>query len=498
METNSPPNPAEATPATTASLSSDGGEMAIRGGAIRVAGYVGGVLVSLAAATILVRYLGILDFGRYATVTSLLAIVGGVTEAGISLYGIREFHARTDPDRRRLMANLLGMRLALTLAGVACATGFALAVGYRQVLVLGTVVVGAGLLVQVTADVLSIPLQAELRLGRLTVVDLSRRLVALALIGVLALTGAGLLPLLSVSIGSGLAALALIVKMVRSSLTLKAGFDWRSWRGLFVETLPSAVAMSIGAVYFYVTIVVMSLIASATQTGLFATSFRVTQVALGIPILLLTAIFPLMARERRDWSSEAGQMVGKVFTVAAICGVWMSGAMALGASFILDVIAGSQGRGAISVLRIQGAVLTVSFISASSALTLISLRRFRPMIVTSSCALVFNIVLDVLLVPVLGARGGALADVLTETITAIGLTAIVMRSVPQHRITASIAPPLLLAAALSSTVLLFPIGPVARVVVATIIYFGVLLLTGSIPDELRNAVRRTGSLRALR
>ena len=58
--------------------------MAIRGGAIRVVGYASGVLVSLGSATILVRYLGISSFGRYVTVTSLIALVGGVTEAGIS------------------------------------------------------------------------------------------------------------------------------------------------------------------------------------------------------------------------------------------------------------------------------------------------------------------------------------------------------------------------------------------------------------------------------
>jgi O-antigen/teichoic acid export membrane protein len=498
MKTDSPPDSAGAIPTAASQHPADAGETAIRGGAIRIVGYVGGVIVSLAAATILVRHLGIIDFGRYATVTSLIAIVGGVTEAGISLYGIREFQARSDEDRRRLMADLLGMRLALTLIGIACATAFALAVGYREVLVLGTLAVGVGLLIQVTADVMSVPLQAQLRLGSMSIVDLSRRVVALALIGALALLGAGLLPLLCVSIGSGLAALTLLMRLVRSSLTLEARFDWRSWRALFVETLPSAIAMSIGAVYFYVTVIVMSLIASATQTGLFATSFRVTQVALGIPILLLTAIFPLMSRERTDWTSGAGEMVGKVFKVAAICGVWMSLAMLLGASFILEVVAGGQGRGAVSVLRIQGAVLTVSFISASSALTLISMRRFRPMIVTSACALALNVVLDLVLVPALGARGGALADVITETIAAIVLTAVVIHAVPRHGITGSVLPPLLLAGGLSATVLLLPIGSVARVVVATVVYFGVLLLTGSVPSELTNVARRARGLRAAR
>lgn len=496
MTSDLPTEPAAPALEGPGGLAPERGDRAIRGGAIRVLGYALGILVSLGAATILVRHLGITQFGRYTTVTSLIAIVGGVTEAGISLYGIREFQARSDRERRRLLASLLGMRLTLTLAGVALAGGFALLVGYRQVLVLGALVAGAGLIVQVCADVLSIPLQAELRLAGLTLVDLSRRIVALALIAALALAGAGLLSLLAVSIGSGLAALALVAWMVRSSLTLRASFDVRSWRALFSETVSSALAISIGAVYFYVTVIVMSLVASAHQTGLFATSFRITQVALGVPILLLTAIFPVMSREGTDGGSEAAQIVGRVYAVAAICGVWMTLAMALGASFVLDAVAGARGDGAVSVLRIQAAALTFSFLSATCSLTLISLRRFRPMVLTSCGALALNIALGLTLIPGLGARGGALADVITEAVVAITLTAIVVRAIPEHRIPISIAPPLLLAAACATAVVLLPIGAVARVLLATLVFFGVLLRTRAIPQELLRVVR--GVLHRLR
>jgi O-antigen/teichoic acid export membrane protein len=488
MNTNSPVEREQSiTPRPDAA---DPGAVAIRGGAIRVVGYVVGVLISLAAATILVRHLGVPTFGRYVTVTSLIALVGGLTEAGIYVFGIREFSSRSEPGRRDLMSNLLTMRLMLTLLGIALAACFAVVVGYREVLVLGTLVAGVGLLFQVTADVLSIPLQAQLRLGRLTLVDLSRRLITLLLIGVLALLGASLLPLVAASTVAGAAALCLLAWIVRSSVTIRLSFDGEAWRALFAETLPYAIAVSIGAIYFYVTIIVMSLIVSANQTGLFATSFRITQVALGVPILLLTAIFPLMSHQRTDHGPAAGDMFDKVFSVAVIGGVWMSLAMALGAPFIIDVIAGSPGRGAVSVLRVQGLVLIPSFVSSSCGLILISLRQYRRIVIVSSAALALNIVLALVLVPALGARGGALADVLTETVVAIALTTVLLRAVPRHRVRSSVALPVLLALALSATVLLLPVGSVARVIVATIIYFGILMLTRTIPSEVIDAARR--------
>src|SRR5437763_1521145 len=132
---------------------------------------------------------------------------------------------------------------------------------------------GSGLLAQVIADVLSISLQAQLQLGRLTAVELTRRVIALALIGVLALLGAGLLPFFAASTLAAVAAMALIARIVRSSLTIQLRFDWQFWRRLLAETLPYALGLTIASIYFYVTVIVMSLIAAARQCGAFVWSF---------------------------------------------------------------------------------------------------------------------------------------------------------------------------------------------------------------------------------
>jgi O-antigen/teichoic acid export membrane protein len=526
-------------------------ETAIRGGAIRVLGYLTGVLVSLGSAAVLVRHLGIARFGNYVTVVSLVALVGGVSEAGIAVYGIREFAAREGAERRAMLADLLGMRVALTLIGIAGAAAFAAVAGYRGALVLGVAVAGVGLLAQVVAEVASIPLQSTLRLGRLAAIDLIRRVLALVLIALLAAAGAGLLPFFAVSVVAGAVALAILLGMVRADFTLRPAFDWSRWRALFAETLPFALAVSVGAIYFYITVVLMSVIASEHQTGLFATSFRVIQVALAVPALVLTAIFPLLARpgirgkaevlqgaadlregdadghasetdvrareadvrgreaDVRGRDADVGEhgagvgthetelsaRVGRVFDVAVIVGIWMSLAMALGASFIVEVLAGSRGHDAAPVLRIQGLVLTAAFVSASAMFGLLALRRYRPMLIVSSCALALDVALGLLLVPALGARGGAVADVITEMAVASALTLTLIRALPRHTLRAPVLGPVAASAALASAAWLFPVGAVARALLASVIYFGVLLLLGAIPEDVLRAGRRLGALR---
>jgi O-antigen/teichoic acid export membrane protein len=199
---------------------------------------------------------------------------------------------------------------------------------------------------------------------------------------------------------------------------------------------------------------------------------------------------------KRDPEPAPGEAVGRIFTVAVICGVWMALATALGARFVVDVIAGRQGAGSIPVLRIHSLMFIVSFLFTAGALYLVSIRRYRPLLVAASSALALNVVLALVLVPDLGARGGALADVITEAVAAIGLTAVVVRAAPRQRLRPSFLAALALACAASATMLLLPIGSLAQASGATVIYFVVLLAAGAVPSEVVDAARRLGRARA--
>jgi O-antigen/teichoic acid export membrane protein len=136
-----------------------------------------------------------------------------------------------------------------------------------------------------------------------------------------------------------------------------------------------------------------------------------------------------------------------------------------------------------------------SFMSTSSGLALISRRRYRMMLIASATALLLNVLLALLLIPTLGARGGALADVVAETAVAIELTIVLARTVPIRWSPISIVRPPILAAGVSSSVLLLPVGAAARAFGATLIYFSLLLLMRAIPAEVMSAFRRIGPLR---
>ncbi len=66
------------------------GGRVIRGGVIRAAGFGVGILFGLGTAALLLRHLGVVDYGKYGTVAALLGLVLALSDGGLTTIGVRE------------------------------------------------------------------------------------------------------------------------------------------------------------------------------------------------------------------------------------------------------------------------------------------------------------------------------------------------------------------------------------------------------------------------
>ncbi len=153
------------------------GPAALRGSVLRTGSYVLGILLSLISVRVLFGHLGLEDFGRYNIVLALVTIVSGFTEGGLNSVVLREFATLPPDHRREMMRSAIGMRLVLTTVGVGFAVAFAAVAGYSGTLVLGTALAGVGLIFQLVQSTLATTLQAELRFGWASALEILRQVV---------------------------------------------------------------------------------------------------------------------------------------------------------------------------------------------------------------------------------------------------------------------------------------------------------------------------------
>ena len=471
------------------------GPRVIRGGAVRAAGYSGGVLLTAVASVFLLRYLGVVDFGRYVTVMSLIAIVSGVTDAGLTAVANRELAVRGREERTVLMRNLIALRLVVTPLGVLGAVGFALLAGYGATLVYGTALAGAGLVLANTQATMALPLSAELRIGALTAAELLKQAVLVAGIGVLVVAGGPLVGFFALQILVGAVVLAMTPALLRGSFVWRPAFDAAHWRMLVREALPIGAGFALNVLYFRTLVIMMSLIATGHQTGLFATSFRVFEIFFGLAGIVLPVAMPVLASAGTD-AVRQRYIVQRMTELGVAVATFLALLLAVFAEPVLELLGGAEYRDAAPLLRVQALALVPVFLGQAWQLSLIAIRRQSALLVANTVALAAVLVLGLLLIPPYEAMGAAVAAVVAETALAAALLGILATSPQRVRPSLAFVWKPVAALAAAAAVLVVPGLPeLAAGVLAAVVYLAVAAALRAVPLEVLDALRPARTLR---
>ena len=224
----------------------------------------------------------------------------------------------------------------------------------------------------------TMPLSVDLRYGAVTAIDLARQLVIVAGIVALVAAGAGLLPFFVVYVAAGVVAIVVGARVRRRAAAGSLPrFAWREWRPLLWEAAPIALSSVVNVTYVRTLIILASLLATAEQTGLFATSYRISEILLGVPQLMIGAAFPILVHsgvadeQRLAYVLPADGRGGAARRARA----W---ARARGrAAPIVQLLGGSAYADAASVLRIQSVAIAAAFMTQRRHVGLVAVLRQR-------------------------------------------------------------------------------------------------------------------------
>jgi O-antigen/teichoic acid export membrane protein len=473
--------------------SSEAGGKVIRGSAMRIGANVAGLLLGLITATLLLRHLGVEESGRYVTVLSLVGIAVSVVDTGLNVTASSEL-AVCEPDQReQLLANVLGQRLLCAFVAWLLLIAFALVAGYPSEMVAGTALAGAGLLTIAVASALLVPLTVQLRNAGIAMVDFLRQLVALVGVAVLVALGAALTPFFAVQLVVGLAVLMAVPFLVGRGGIVRPRFERSRQRVLLGSALPVAIALALGQVYFRLVIVLMSLISSAEQTGYFGGSLRAMEALITFPFLAAAVALPLLAAAARDDLARLRYAIEGLSEGAIIAGVLVILVTIRAAEPVMELLGGEAFGPAGDVLRIQVVALLFIALYQIWTVSLVALDRQRQLIFTNAVALAGIGVFAAALVPLWGAKGGAVASVLGDALLACLIYWRLHVSTGRITIRLGFLARVLAAAAVAAVPLaLSGLPDLVAAALSGAAFLGAGLLFGMIPEELRHALGPRG------
>jgi O-antigen/teichoic acid export membrane protein len=470
----------------------DAGAKVIRGAAVRTLAFAGGRLLTLLSAPLLLRHLGVVGFGGFAAVQSMIGIAAIASEGGLTAVGVREYSVRGESGRAALMRAVLALRFGLSLIGALAAVALAVAAGYSAPLVAGAVLGGVGLVLQLLQQGYTVPLAAELRFGAMAALDFLRQALTASAVVALVVLGASVTAFLAVSIPVGIVVGVVTLFMLRSHLALRGRADPAELSHIAREAFAVAGATILAAAFYRLSVVMTSVLSTEQETGYFAASQRVIEVLLPFISLVNSATFPVLSRAAHTASARLAGGLQQVFDVNIILGGWTGLVLLLGAEPIILFLGGSEFEGAVPALRILAVAIAASFLAAAWGTALIALRAQRALFWATAVGVGVGVSFTLALAPAEGAQGTAVAVLIGECVRALATGVALVRVQAELRPRLTVLPKLLVALGLAGLVGLTGINAVVVCVLASGIYFGLLALTGALPPELWRAFRVLG------
>jgi O-antigen/teichoic acid export membrane protein len=353
-------------------------------------------------------------FGRFSFATNLAVLLAFVTDLGLTTWTTRAL-AR-EPGRA---ATVLGTGLRLRLAA-AVPVGLALAAVALGVddrgLSVAVLALGVAYLARGLCDHARSVFRAHERLG-----DEGKLNAAIAVLGTVAgisglSLGGGRLGGLAVGVMAG----ALVGAVYGFTLL---GRNYGAWAGpgdralawrMLREALPFYLAGAFTLVYARADVLLLKLLSTDAEVGAYRAAGQLVDVVKQLPVLLMTATFPQLARGYQD------SRAGLARTERALIGLLLGGGLLIGATLgvaadpIIMLLFGAEFARAVPALRVLAAAVPLAFVNCGALHFFVARDRGSLNVAFAAAMVAVSAGMNLALDHRMGAVGAAAATVVTE------------------------------------------------------------------------------------
>jgi O-antigen/teichoic acid export membrane protein len=374
-------------------------------------------ILALISIGFITHYLGRDGFGDYATVLAFFSFFGSVADLGLYSVATREI-SRAGADEKKIMGNVFSLRMFSALV-VFMFSPLVLFLPYSHDLKIGIIIASASFVFSSSYSVLNGIFQKYLAMDKVAITELAGKVIQLAIIVIA----------VKMNLGFSMIIFSLLVYMIfnffvvliisRRYIKFKIEIDFAYWKKFIKEALPMGIAVLITFFYFKMDTILLSIMKSSSEVGIYNAAYKVIENITFFPAMMIGLILPLTARYIFTDKEKFQNISNKTFKVFMILVI----PIVIGTLFLADgiirLIGGAGFAESANVLRII--IFSLAFIFFGNFFNNILLAgnlQKKLMFVLAICA-VFNVSLNLILIPSYSYTGAAYISVFTEMLVVI-------------------------------------------------------------------------------
>lgn len=365
------------------------------------------------------RLLGADRFGLYTTVFAYVSIFGLVTDLGLTTVVIRKL-SQDETAGRRWLGNALVFRWLLAITSYLICVGSAIVLyGSNE----RTWLIGVSALSFLLSPLSthSAVFHSRLKLIGPTAVSLGSRLLLLLGVQWLARTGGTLSGLVALEVVQGAGANIVIWLLSRGLIRPVWTLERKVVLDLLRQGVPLFLTSAFVSLYFRVDVFFLDHYWNPAEIGNYAAAYRLAEAMPLIAAAVTNSIFPVLCQQIHNGNAAAER---KLFRISLKMLLAVAGAIALVLWFysqgVIATLYGTRFHEAAPLLAILGCNQILVFSNILMTTLLVARGQNRTFMYLTFGMLIWNVALNIAVIPRFGALGAAWTTLATELAGTIG------------------------------------------------------------------------------
>lgn len=273
-------------------------------------------------------------------------------------------------------------------------------------------------------------------------------------------------------------------RLVGFSFTIEGGLI----RDLIRTSIPFLTYGVLGVIYYRLDTIILSLVADATVVGWYGAAYRLFDTLIFLPSLVISAImYPVFSKLSMTSEASLKTAIEKTTNFLLFCAIPITSILIIAAPNIIGFLYhNADFLPSIPALQALAPGLTFLYVNSVFSAIIMSTKQERKITIMAGIALLFNLGLNLILIPLYRHVGAAIVTSLTEfLLLCIGLAFVPGRLRPFGSLRVA-GKSLLAALIMVGAVFLFQritFNVFVLLLVGALVYAGVAMLLGAIPRE---------------
>jgi len=373
-------------------------------------------VAGLFSSALLARALGVEGFGVLGFGMAFLSLLGIVASLSTDIYGTREI-ARNPDKADSISSPILGLRLTLSIFAYAVFIVIVLTLDRSQTEKTVLLVQASGIFISIF--VLDFVFQGLERMGINGLRQILTALMTLICVYLFVRAPEDILIAAIIPIAAGTVAVGVIWLYARHSIGgIRLSFARDRWRQILAVSVPLAISGIMHTIIFNTDAVMLGLMSTNQQTGLYVSAFKIVGLTM-IPAGLLTApFFPSLSAGWDDQQTRFDR--SRTFAISVlIISLPLVVFIAIYPDLILRILFGqaySEAETTLLILMMSMVVMHLRIIYSSP---LVAWNEERYHMVATLIGAVLNVLLNFLLIPKYGIIGAAFASLISHAVISV-------------------------------------------------------------------------------